>query len=441
MYLITVMRKAFSLFSWGSSSFNVNILNNVEIYLPVKQNSTIDYDYIEKCMQELEKERLSELDTYLLEAGYKDCTLTEEEKKALNNINGVIMKEIPIGDLFKIIKGKRLTKADMMPGNIRFIGATAENNGITNKIANNNHIHPSNTITVTYNGSVGEAFYQTEQFWASDDVNVLYSRHPLNESLALFYLAPIRKKGKRYAYSFKWTKEKMEKDLIWVPCKLDNDSFVCDYEFMENYISAIKKQCVANLIREIDKERKSYNKETDYWGSLAETKAIENYYFGHEDPDTWMAAESFECYKWKSIDQRICDFFGGDKTILVGCYKGKKHLDWIESHQMYTIRLGKVKGSMEANRMLFEKTSVLVLYELGKPNKLSAYKVTAHQEMAKEELIALNYPNENPRKSYMTFSFTPLDMDLNSLAGKHLIEKLIELNPSVIKGTPVFIEP
>ncbi len=160
-----------------------------------------------------------------------------------------------------------------------------------------------------------------------------------------------------------------------------------------------------------------------------------------KDSDIWMAAESFECYKWKSIDQSICDFFGSDKTILVGCYKGKKYFDWIESHQMYTIRLGKVKGSMEANRMLFEKTSVLVLYELGKPNKLSAYKVTAHQEMAKEELVAMNYPNENPRKSYMSFNFTPLDMDLNSLAEKRLIEKLIELNPSVIKGTPVFIEP
>ena len=167
----------------------------------------------------------------------------------------------------------------------------------------------------------------------------------------------------------------------------------------------------------------------------------ESYNFIPEDSDICMAAESFDCYKWKSIDQSICDFFGSDKTILVGCYKGKKYLDWIQSHQMYTIRLGKVKGSMEDNRMLFEKTSVLVLYELGKPNKLSAYKVTAHQEMGKEELVAMNYPNENPRKSYMTFSFTPLDMDLNSLAGKHLIEKLIELNPSVIKGTPVFIEP
>ena len=157
--------------------------------------------------------------------------------------------------------------------------------------------------------------------------------------------------------------------------------------------------------------------------------------------DVSMAAESFECYQWNRFEQDIIDFFGGDKTILVGCYKGKKYLDWIQSHQMYTIRLGKVKGSMEANRMLFEKTSVLVLYDLGKPNKLSTYKVTAHQEMGKEELVALNYPNENPRKSYMTFSFTPLDMDLNYLTDLHLIEKLIEINADNIKGTPVFIEP
>ena len=159
------------------------------------------------------------------------------------------------------------------------------------------------------------------------------------------------------------------------------------------------------------------------------------------DSDIWMAAESFDCYKWNRLDQSLCDFFGGDKTILVGCYKGKKHLEWILSHQMYNIRLGKTKGSMEANRKLFESTSILVLYELGKPNKLSAFKVISHQEMGKEELVAMDYPNENPRKSYMTFSFTPLDMDLGSLADQHMIERLIELNPDVIKGTPVFIEP
>ena len=159
------------------------------------------------------------------------------------------------------------------------------------------------------------------------------------------------------------------------------------------------------------------------------------------DFGAFFVAEPFECYKWEGFDQSICDFFGGDNTILVGCYKDKKYQEWILSHNLYNIRLGMGKGSMEANKELFESTSLLVLYELGKPNKLSAYKITGHQEMGKEELLKLDYPNKRPRKSYMTFSITPLDMDLTFLADHHLIERLIELNAENAKGTPVFIEP
>ena len=111
------------------------------------------------------------------------------------------------------------------------------------------------------------------------------------------------------------------------------------------------------------------------------------------------------------------------------------------SHQIYNVRLGKTKGSMEKNRKLFSQTSLLVLYELGKPNKLSAYRITSNKEMGKHELINLGYPNPKPRKSYMTFSITPLDMDLSLIVNQHLIEKLIEINPENVKGIPVFIEP
>ena len=154
-----------------------------------------------------------------------------------------------------------------------------------------------------------------------------------------------------------------------------------------------------------------------------------------------MAAEPFERYKWEGFDQSICDFFGGNQTILVGCYKGKKHQEWIQAHNKYTIRLGKTKGSMEANRKLFDSTSLMILYELGKPYKLNAYKITGHQVMSKEELIKLDYPNKKPRKNYMAFSITPLDMDLTFLVEHHLIERIIELDANHAKGTPIFIEP
>ena len=159
------------------------------------------------------------------------------------------------------------------------------------------------------------------------------------------------------------------------------------------------------------------------------------------DYEPMMAAEPFERYKWEGFEQGIIDFFGGNQTILVGCYKDKQYLDWIHSHNIYNIRLGKTKGSMEANRKLFDSTSLLVLYELGTPNKLSAYRITGHHEITKEELIEMDYPNKKPRKSYMSFSLEPFEIDLTFLAEHHLIERLVELNANNAKGTPVFIEP
>ena len=81
-----------------------------------------------------------------------------------------------LGDLFVISKGTRLTKAQMIPGEINYIGASSMNNGVTARIGNTDHLFPAGMITVCYNGSVGESFYQPESFWASDDVNVLAAK-------------------------------------------------------------------------------------------------------------------------------------------------------------------------------------------------------------------------------------------------------------------------
>lgn len=123
----------------------------------------------------------------------------------------------PISMLFSVVKGTRLTKANMRDGNINFIGASAINNGITAHIANDEHIHPENTITITYNGSVGEAFYQDKIFWASDDVNVLYPKFALNKYIALFIIPVLKQAGAKYAFIDKWKKEDMEKDCIFLP--------------------------------------------------------------------------------------------------------------------------------------------------------------------------------------------------------------------------------
>jgi hypothetical protein len=106
-------------------------------------------------------------------------------------------------EIFDIKKGKRLTKADMIAGSINYIGAIDSNNGITAQISNNEHIHNANTITVSYNGSIAEAFYQNEPFWATDDVNVLYPEFELNPYIAMFLCTLIYREKYRFNYGRK----------------------------------------------------------------------------------------------------------------------------------------------------------------------------------------------------------------------------------------------
>lgn len=203
-------------------------------------------------------------------------------------------------------------------------------------------------------------------------------------------------------------------------------------------------QYTPEVFREVMEQVENFkeNEDVDYSDvKTTSTPVVSMYAPIEEEGEMLMAAESFECYKWNRFDQDIIDFFGGNKTILVGCTKNKKQKNWILTNNIYNVRLGQTKGSMEEHREMFGRTSLLVLYEFGKPEKLSAYTITGHKEMGKDELMAMDYPNKNPRKSYMTFSIEPLDIDISLLANNRLIEKLIEINPGNAKGTPVFIEP
>lgn len=140
-----------------------------------------------------------------------------------------------LGKLFELKKGKRLTKNNMQAGDTPFIGSSEQDNGITSHI-NKKAIHKGNTISVTYNGSVAEAFYQPVDFWASDDVNVLYSNFSLNKYIALFLTSIIRKEKYRFSYGRKWHLDRMRESKIKLPVDKNNNP---DWKFMEEYIKSL----------------------------------------------------------------------------------------------------------------------------------------------------------------------------------------------------------
>lgn len=138
--------------------------------------------------------------------------------------------------LFDIKKGKRLTQENQSQGSIPFIGSTEYNNGITNYISNTDFLHSQNVITVTYNGSIAEAFYQSQIFWASDDVNVLYPKFELNNYIALFICTIIKQEKYRFNYGRKWFAERMEESQIKLPVDKNGNP---DWQFMEDYIKSL----------------------------------------------------------------------------------------------------------------------------------------------------------------------------------------------------------
>lgn len=161
----------------------------------------------------------------------------------MRSIDTTNWREYLFTDLFNIVKGSRLTKADMIPGDINYIGATAFNNGVTAKIGNSEHLHPANTITVCYNGSIGQTFFQTEPFWATDDVNVLYPKFQITPNIAHYLCAVIYKLGLKYAYIDKWTVEKMSNTAIPLPTKDDHP----DWEHIELFMQQIKDKVTSNI--------------------------------------------------------------------------------------------------------------------------------------------------------------------------------------------------
>jgi hypothetical protein len=161
------------------------------------------------------------------------------KKKVIDPLKSICdWKEFTLEELFDLKKGKRLTKATMLQGKTPFIGSTDSNNGLTNTVGQD-AIHDGNVISVNYNGSVGEAFYQPVAFWASDDVNVLYPKvcsfDRFNSYIALFIIPIIRLNKFKFSYGRKWHMDRMKESRIVLPVKNNQ----LDLKTMEDFIKSL----------------------------------------------------------------------------------------------------------------------------------------------------------------------------------------------------------
>ncbi len=271
-FFLSTMMKSFSSFSWGSSSFNVNIIKKQKITLPILKNE-IDFDFMESFIAELETERVSELESYLTATGLKDCELTEEEERAIKSFNEVEWKEYQMKYLFEKINTKKLPyKAKELPKEptgkyiLPCLTSSFMNQGLNYFAPKENATILENVISIPSNSDVYRAYFQSREFTVLSDayaIKWIYDNRELSKNQYLFTVPCINEVTDLPKYSYKnklggWNV--VRNKSISLPIKNNKP----DYEFMETLISAIHKLVIKDVVlyanRKIDATKNIGNK-------------------------------------------------------------------------------------------------------------------------------------------------------------------------------------
>ena len=260
-FFISTMAKAFSTFSWGSSSFNVNIIENQKLTLPT-QNGKIDFAFMEQFIAELEAERIAELEAYLRVTGLSDYILTEEERAVLEAFrNGKIswggvklldkqqVKDIEwrvfnLEKLFgKSTRGRRLRSQDRISGNLPFVTAGEANEGISDFIGNDVIVFSENTTTIDMFGS---AKYRNYKYGGDDHIAVVHTEN-LPKYAAIYVTTAIHKVS--YAGQFSYSRNFYAKDADNLNISLPSVQGKPLYDYMEVFIRAVQKLVIKDVVQ------------------------------------------------------------------------------------------------------------------------------------------------------------------------------------------------
>ena len=267
-YIIASMRRGFSNFAWGSSSFNVEILKDVKIILPTL-GGEINFSFMEKFIEELERERVEELDAYLAVTGLRDYKLTEKEKDALAKFDkfsqwGGVASEFKINDLLEKLelkflknnfdKARDISKIQTVEFDLPLVNAKDGDNGIMYYGRKRDFQSASMTIDIVNDGAVstGNVYAQPQE------TGVLYNAYLVKpktknttKELLLFFATSMQKSIKyKFGYENKAGWNKVRNEFMFVPTLNDE----IDYEFMENFIKAIEKLVIKDVVLWADKK-------------------------------------------------------------------------------------------------------------------------------------------------------------------------------------------
>ncbi len=166
----------------------------------------------------------------------------------MKKINTSDWKEFNFNELFIIERGESMYIADSTEGSYPYVSASSNNNGISLYVDKFNR--DGNYISINYDGSVGDAFFQSNRFFASEKTATLrIKNHILTERIALFLITLIKREKFRFSYGRKWAVNSvMPYSTLKIPVKSDGNP---DWQYMENYIKSLHSKPITTTNKSV----------------------------------------------------------------------------------------------------------------------------------------------------------------------------------------------
>lgn len=231
------------------------------IQLPVKADETIDFDFMDSFIAELEAERIAELSAYLAVSGLDNYELSKEEEQAIADYTSYDWKSFNLKELYgKSTRGKRLKSEDRIPGTLPFVTAGEAEEGVSAFIGNDVQVFEKNTTTIDMFGS---AKYRNYQYGGDDHVAIVHTES-IPMKAAIFVTSACHKAAHtgKFDYGHNFYAKDADALNIMLPAKNGKP----DYESMELLISAIQKLVIKDVVlyaeRKIDATKQAVKNES-----------------------------------------------------------------------------------------------------------------------------------------------------------------------------------
>lgn len=207
-------------------------LKKEKILLPITNNKSPDWEFIENYIKELSKR-----------INYNNKANDSRILKQVVELKPKNWKEFRIKDIFNIQKGERLTVLDRTLGDTPLLTASSVNNGISSfidyEIFKDKKKVFKNKITVDMFCNV---FYQEFKYFSDDNIHTLlfknksYEIYYENKYVNLFLVSILKLLSQKYDYGRQVRLKRLEEEIISLPITKKEAP---DFEYMENYIKSL----------------------------------------------------------------------------------------------------------------------------------------------------------------------------------------------------------